>query len=270
MRQFRSVLGHGAIWLALGLLPGAALAQVTRATPADLAPLPSFFKGQAPNSSAPIPHPKGLPNPSKDPHDLAGYYDSESPFGDAPKATDATLLPGGGPGGRPPPGGPGGPGSTPVSIASVKGKSFNREACLPTFETGGRFHGGQIVESKDTVILISENNHEHQIIYLNSRHPANFQPNRVGDAVGHWEGNTLVVDVIGVTGQGHIVERIRKLSNGDVENLVTSDDGSQRVSTMHWRPDLPLLEDICEDFAEAYGKTYADPNAPNLDSSVVK
>jgi len=267
------------------MAPRAAHAQVERVTPADIAPLPSFFKGQAP-SGAPIPRPPGVPNPSKNPRDIAGFYDGESPYADAPAATDATVLAGGGgpggPGGPPgggggPPGGLGrggpglgGPGAGPVSIASVKGQSFNRQACLPTFEIGRGFHPGQIVVAKDVVVIIGENNHEHQIIYLNSQHPANFQPTRVGDSVGHWEGNTLVVDVIGVKGQGHMVERIRKLSNGDIENLVTYDDGRQQVATMHWRPDLPLLEDICEDFAEAYGKTYTDTAPPNLNSSVVK
>ncbi len=271
-----------------------ATAQVVRANKADVDALPPQFKGGAPNNS-PVPRTANQPDPNKDPRDFNGYYDTEASWIGTPAATDASKVaggggfgpPGGGPGG-PPPGGPGGPGGGPggragagpgganpggegVSIASVRGKSFNRESCLPSFETGRGFHAGQIIMAHDTVVLISETNHQHQIIYLNSPHPAAIQTTYLGDAAGHWEGNTLVVDVVGVKNRGHMVERIRKLSNGDIENLVTSDGGAQQLVTLHWRPDLPLAEDVCEDFAEAYGKTYTDPNAPNLDSdNVVK
>src|SRR5438093_1593543 len=40
--------------------------------------------------------------------------------------------------------------------------------------------------------------HTYRIIYLDGRqHPKNLEPSYYGDSIGHWEGDTLVVDTIG-------------------------------------------------------------------------
>ena len=35
-------------------------------------------------------------------------------------------------------------------------------------------------------------------IHMNAAHPANLKPTHMGDAVGHWEGDSLVIDTIGI------------------------------------------------------------------------
>lgn len=35
-------------------------------------------------------------------------------------------------------------------------------------------------------------------IRMNSKHPANLKPTHMGDAVGYWEGDTLVIDTVGI------------------------------------------------------------------------
>ena len=35
-------------------------------------------------------------------------------------------------------------------------------------------------------------------IRMNTAHPANLKPSHMGDAVGHWEGGTLVIDTVGI------------------------------------------------------------------------
>ena len=64
-------------------------------------------------------------------------------------------------------------------------------------------------------------------IRLNSVHPRSLKPSYLGDSIGHWEGNTLVVDTIGFNGNFeldaaaqptsrslHTVERITKSADG--------------------------------------------------------
>jgi hypothetical protein len=64
-------------------------------------------------------------------------------------------------------------------------------------------------------------------IYLNRDHPKNLLPTSAGDSIGHWEGDTLVVDTIGFdettllslegsrhSEELHIVERMRLVADG--------------------------------------------------------
>jgi len=57
--------------------------------------------------------------------------------------------------------------------------------------------GRQIVQTKDEVAILSEMNHEVRIVRLNTRHlPLALRP-WMGDSIGHWEGETLVVETVG-------------------------------------------------------------------------
>lgn len=60
-----------------------------------------------------------------------------------------------------------------------------------------RVQGMQMVQGKDEVVLMYLQNHEVRHVRLNSSHPANLKPSASGDSIGHYEGNTLVVDTIG-------------------------------------------------------------------------
>jgi len=63
-------------------------------------------------------------------------------------------------------------------------------------------------------------------IYLNRQHPENLQPSWNGDSIGHWEGDTLVVDTVGFNDQSwlsnnmtphteqiHLTERMRQIEH---------------------------------------------------------
>jgi hypothetical protein len=56
----------------------------------------------------------------------------------------------------------------------------------------------QIVQMPGQVILLYEAHHAFRIVPTDGRpHPDDIEPSYLGDSVGHWEGDTLVIDVIG-------------------------------------------------------------------------
>jgi hypothetical protein len=84
-------------------------------------------------------------------------------------------------------------------------------------------------------------------IYTDGRkHPANAGNTYTGHSVGHWEGDTLVVDTVGMMRQSildrtgltlsdkrHIVERIRKIDDNTLENQFTIDDPDALTAPWH-------------------------------------
>jgi hypothetical protein len=88
--------------------------------------------------------------------------------------------------------------------------------------------GIQLLQQSDKVtILYSNPDHEVRQVRLNQPHPAKIKPSWYGDSVGHYEGDTLVVDTVGVKARRpyamvdifgtpyteglHVVERYRLL-----------------------------------------------------------
>jgi hypothetical protein len=59
--------------------------------------------------------------------------------------------------------------------------------------------GVQMLQQRDKVtILYSNPNHEFRQVRLNGSHPEQVTPSWYGDSVGHYEGDTLVIDTVGV------------------------------------------------------------------------
>ena len=56
----------------------------------------------------------------------------------------------------------------------------------------------QILQQKDQVSILYIYGHQIRRIRLNGAHPAQVTPSWYGDSVGHYEGDTLVVDTVGV------------------------------------------------------------------------
>jgi hypothetical protein len=74
----------------------------------------------------------------------------------------------------------------------------------PMMNTG--FNGNyQIIQTKDYVAIQVEMNHDVRIIRMNDRthQPAEIQP-WLGDSVGWWEGDTLVVETTNLNLKGHV------------------------------------------------------------------
>jgi hypothetical protein len=58
--------------------------------------------------------------------------------------------------------------------------------------------GMQMLQQPDKVTILYSNDHEVRHIRLNQPHPARVTPSWYGDSVGHYEGDTLVIDTVGV------------------------------------------------------------------------
>jgi len=56
----------------------------------------------------------------------------------------------------------------------------------------------QILQTQDEVLILYSFDHQVRRIRLNQKHPARVKPSWYGDSVGHFEGDTLVVDTVGV------------------------------------------------------------------------
>jgi len=109
--------------------------------------------------------------------------------------------------------------------------------------------------------------HTFREIYMDGRdHPADLKPSYYGHSVGHWEGNTLVVDSIGYNerfwmdrGQSphtedlHMVERFTRTSLNDMTYEITIDDPNVYTEPwtgelgMNYMADRELFEYICQD-----------------------
>jgi hypothetical protein len=56
----------------------------------------------------------------------------------------------------------------------------------------------QLLQEKDRVTILTMFDHQYRHVRLNAQHPAKLTPSWYGDSVGHYEGDTLVVDTVGI------------------------------------------------------------------------
>jgi len=106
----------------------------------------------------------------------------------------------------------------------------------------------QIYQTPGHVMILSEMIHEVRVIPLDGRpHLAANIRKWMGDSVGHWEGDTLVVDTTNFTEktrfQGssenlHLIERFRRLDANTIDYKFTVDDPTS--FTKPWTAELPF------------------------------
>jgi hypothetical protein len=102
------------------------------------------------------------------------------------------------------------------------------------------------LQTPKQVSMVWMQNHQVRRIYLDVPHSANVTPSWYGESVGHYEGDALVVDTIGIsdksyvdnyqtphTGQLHVVERFHLIDDGKTleVNVHVEDPGA---FTMPW------------------------------------
>ena len=141
------------------------------------------------------------------------------------------------------------------------------DRCITRGVPGRMFPAGynnayQIVQSKGYVVIHYEMIHNARIIPTDGRpHQPSTMRTWDGDSVGHWEGNTLVVDITNYNGKGwiatnaaagrikgipqseklHVVERFTRMNDGNIDYRVTIDDPT--FYTKPWTASIPLVRD---------------------------
>jgi hypothetical protein len=113
-------------------------------------------------------------------------------------------------------------------------------------------NGMQMFQQPDKIVMIYQTDHQVRHVRMNASHPAKVTPSWYGDSVGHYEGDTLVIDTIGIkagpfamvdwfgTPQSpalHVVERYRLLDYQDAK------EGLERDGKENARPQ-PLTVDL--------------------------
>src|SRR5579864_3225953 len=56
----------------------------------------------------------------------------------------------------------------------------------------------QLLQEKNRVTILTMFDHQFRHVRLNSQHPAHVAPSWYGDSIGHYEGDSLVVDTVGI------------------------------------------------------------------------
>ncbi len=141
------------------------------------------------------------------------------------------------------------------------------ERCITRGVPAGMFPAGynnayQVLQTPGYVVILSEMIHEARVIPVDGRPhlpPSVRQWN--GDSIGHWEGNTLVVDTINYNGKGmiansaatgrirgihesealHVVERFKRVDANTISYEVTVDDPN--MYSAPWKVSMPLTKD---------------------------
>jgi hypothetical protein len=130
----------------------------------------------------------------------------------------------------------------------------------------------EIVHAKDRVIMIFEYQALVRQIFTDGRgHPKDLDLTYMGHSIGRYEGNTLVVDTVGLNDKTwldpmglphsdalHVVERIRRVDQDTLEVVYTIDD--PKAYTKTWtakkifklRPDWQIKEYVCAENNEVH------------------
>jgi len=123
-------------------------------------------------------------------------------------------------------------------VLSGKKSAFTAQSsCWPAGVPGFMGYGGPdpivFLQTPKVVWMIWQEDNQFRRVYMNAPHSANLKPSWYGESVGHYEGDTLVIDTIGLndktfadiyrtphTEKLHVVERWRMIDGGQMMEAV--------------------------------------------------
>jgi hypothetical protein len=123
-----------------------------------------------------------------------------------------------------------------------------------------------LLQTPTKVVMVEEASQQARHIYLNVPHTENATPSWFGESVGHYEGDRLVVDTIGLNTRAfvdsyrtphsdklHVTERWHLIDGG---NMLEVNIAVEDPDTFYWpwqtyqryqRGRRPIAEDICQE-----------------------
>jgi hypothetical protein len=140
-------------------------------------------------------------------------------------------------------------------------------SCMPAGVPGFHLYGFQplyFIQTPRQVVMVYSNDQQIRRVYLDVPHSVNLRPSWYGDSVGHYEGDTLVVDTIGLndktyvdnfrtphTEKLHVVERFRLVDGGKAMQVdMTFEDPDAfnapwKVMQRYDRIERQMPEEVC-------------------------
>lgn len=171
------------------------------------------------------------------------------------------------------PGGGGGGGGTGIAGGPRQaGRLPDRVLCLPQPGTWVGVDGPlMIAQTPEQITWAAEMMHTIRRIYLTGARPPTTAPTYYGDAFGHWDGDTLVIETRGLKSLpagAMMVERWTKSADGRTIAMKSIDVdasgkplGNERASNLSFRGEEEVLEWMCEDYNDEWlpgGAGYSD------------
>ena len=106
----------------------------------------------------------------------------------------------------------------------------------------------QIIETPDTVMILVEMVHDVRVVRMNQKHVPADVKKWLGDSVGRWEGDTLVVDTTnfrpevrfrGSSTNLHVIERFQRVDSTTILYRATIEDPA--TFAQPWTVEYPFL-----------------------------
>ena len=133
----------------------------------------------------------------------------------------------------------------------------------------------QIVHKPDVLVILYEAYNLFRIIPIGVDHPEYVDPTWMGNSVARWDGDTLVVDVIGfndrtrVAGYRHtedmrVVERYRRRELGVIEYEASVEDPNVFAGTLRYEgdrvlhPEWQIGEYVCAENNKSYSELFVE------------
>ena len=153
--------------------------------------------------------------------------------------------------------------------AVLKGDNDPTVACYPPGTPRVYLHlfPMEIIQLPGLTLELFEYDHFVRRIYTDGRpHPPDLEPTWMGHSIGHWEGDTLVIDTVGMNDKTwvdrdghphsdkmHVIERLRRTAPDSltvgirVEDPIAYTRTFSGAVTYQFRPDWDINEHICMD-----------------------